>query len=426
MMENQGQIANKSQTLNSNEGGMRLAIRYVIPARWIEYNPLALIDELTEAKAGVMSLKKIPYQREWAAELEQMQLKREVAGTSKIEGADFTERELDIALRESPEQLVTRSQKQARAALETYRWIATLEEDRPITADLIREIHRRIVRGADDDHCEPGAIRRQDSNVTFGAPRHRGANGGDECASAFDALVQAAVTEYRDHDPLIQALALHYHFAAMHPFQDGNGRTARALEALMLGRAGLRDSLFIAMSNFYYDEKDAYLRALSEVRAGGYDLTPFLKLGLKGIATQCFRLFAEIRNQVSKALFRNVMYDLFDRLQSTRRRVIAKRQIQILKVLLRRDTIDMHELWRELFEANYKPLKDGWKAYIRDIVNLDELEALRLRRDNSSDGKKPRFFLQIRLEWATEVTETTFFEQAKKLPKAKTGMFLQG
>ena len=38
----------------------------------------------------------------------------------------------------------------------------------------------------------------------------------------------------------------------MHPFVDGNGRTARALEALMLQRAGLRDSSFIAMSNYYY------------------------------------------------------------------------------------------------------------------------------------------------------------------------------
>ncbi len=391
----------------------------------MDYNPLALINELTEAKAGVLSLTRIPYQRAWASELEKLQLKREVAGTSKIEGADFTDRELDIALRESPEQLLTRSQKQARAALQTYRWIATLEDDRPVTPDLIKEIHRRIVTGADDDHCEPGAIRGRDNNVTFGAPRHRGANGGDECAAAFNALTKAAATEYRDHDPLIQALALHYHFAAMHPFQDGNGRTARALEALMLRRAGLRDSLFIAMSNYYYDEKDGYLKTLSEVRAHHHDLTSFLRFGLKGIGIQCSRLFAEIRNQVSKALFRNVMYDLFDRLQSTKRRVIAKRQIQILKVLLRRDTVELHELRRELFESNYKHLKDSWKAYVRDLNNLIELKAIYLTSEDGADRNKT-FLLHLRLEWATEVTETSFFEQVKKFPKAKTGLFIQG
>ena len=63
-------------------------------------------------------------------------------------------------------------------------------------------------------------------------------------------------TSFRGHDILIQALAAHYHFAAMHPFLDGNGRTARALEALMLGGAGLRDTCFIAMSNYYYEEME--------------------------------------------------------------------------------------------------------------------------------------------------------------------------
>jgi Fic family protein len=41
----------------------------------------------------------------------------------------------------------------------------------------------------------------------------------------------------------------------MHPFLDGNGRTARALEALMLQRTGLRDTLLIAMSNYSYEQK---------------------------------------------------------------------------------------------------------------------------------------------------------------------------
>jgi Fic family protein len=406
-----------------NETATRGVIRYELPTEWIKYDALALVKELSDAKAGVLSLTNIPYQRDWARELEQMQLKREVAGTSRIEGADFTERELDAALRESPEQLVTRSQKQARAALDTYKWIATLEDDRPVTPELINEIHRRIVTGADDDHCQPGAIRGRDQNVLFGAPRHRGCNGGEECATAFKALTKAAAREYSDHDPLIQALALHYHFAAMHPFQDGNGRTARAMEALMLRRAGLRDALFIAMSNFYYDNKDDYLKALSTVRAQNQDLTPFLKFGLRGIAVQCSRLFNEIKTQVQKALFRNVMYDLFDRLQSPRRRVIAQRQLDILRVFLRRERMDLSVLWSEVSRV-YKPLKNGWKAFIRDINNLLEIEALDFEVEGEKETRKYR--LWIKLDWATEITETAFFERAKNFPKAKTGFGLHG
>jgi len=124
--------------------------------------------------------------------------------------------------------------------------------------------------------------------------------------------------EFSEHDPLIQALALHYHFAAMHAFLDGNGRAARALEAVMLQRVGLRDTLFIAMSNYYYEEKTNYLKSLAEVRAADHDLTPFLAFGLRGVEIQCHHLFVEIRKNVAKALFRNVMFDLFNRLRTAR------------------------------------------------------------------------------------------------------------
>ncbi len=38
-----------------------------------------------------------------------------------------------------------------------------------------------MVTGCDDDHCEPGKLRRRDDNVIFGIPPHRGCEGGAEC-----------------------------------------------------------------------------------------------------------------------------------------------------------------------------------------------------------------------------------------------------
>ena len=73
-------------------------------------------------------------------------------------------------MRETPQQLETRSQRQAACALATYRWIAKLEMDRPADEALVFEIHRRIVSGCDDDHCPPGRLRGRDDNVTFGTP----------------------------------------------------------------------------------------------------------------------------------------------------------------------------------------------------------------------------------------------------------------
>lgn len=391
-----------------------MAIPYELPRNWIGYDASAIANELAEAKAAVLSLKTVPYQRRWVEALQQIELKREVAGTSRIEGAEFTDRELEAAMKETPEALLTRSQRQAHAAVKTYRWIASIPQDRPVDGELIRAIHRSIVEGADDDHCPPGQLRRHDQNVTFGMPRHRGCEGGEECESAFSESTKALQHEYRAHDPIVQAIAAHYHLAAMHPFLDGNGRTARALEALLLQRVGLRDTTFIAMSNYYYDEKNAYLTALAECRKRGHDLTPFLGFALKGVALQSRRLLAEIQRHISKELFRSLAMELFGRLESARKRPLAQRQLEILNRLLELESADLQGFAR-MMRPKYDGLKRGVKALVRDLNHLLSLNAIRIE-----GADKGPWTISIRLEWPTEITETEFFRKVKGLPKAKT------
>jgi Fic family protein len=396
-----------------------MVIPYMRPNDWVRYDIARILQPLSDAKAAVLSLTSVPFQKSWAEKLQAVQLKQEVAGTSRIEGADFTEHELDEALDAGVgSESMTRSQRQARAAVNTYRWIAKLPGDRPITCDLILETHRRIITGCDDDHCPPGQIRQADQNVTFGTPRHRGAEGGRPCAEAFNALCDALSRQFTEHDILIQALALHYQFGAMHPFLDGNGRTARALEALMLQRAGLRDALFIALSNYYYDEKANYLRSLSAVKEQGGDLTPFLIFGLVGITQQCRRLLAEINKNILKAMFRDLANDLFHRLSSTKKRVIAKRQLSIISHLLERDKVIVPELYKAI-KPEYQ-LKEPWTAFVRDVVALRNLGAVELifdTKDNPAPADK--VWASIRLQWPTEITETAFFQKVRQMPRSK-------
>lgn len=186
----------------------------------------------------------------------------------------------------------------------------------------------------------------------------------------------------------------------------------------MLQRTGLRNVLFIAMSNYYYEEKNNYLDALAQVRAGRHDLTSFLVFGLRGVELQCKRLFGEIRKNVSKALYRNLMFDLFKRLQTTRKRVIAERHIEILKLLLDSDHLLLVDL-TEKTRSHYSALSNPYKALIRDINHLIELGAIAFtKRENN------QYEIFARLEWPTEITETEFFKRVKQMPKAKTHQFL--
>lgn len=394
-------------------------IRYQLPRSWLRYDFARVQGLLTESRAAILALTQMPYQRSWAEKLQAIQLKREVAGTSRIEGAEFTERELEVALSATPEALETRSQRQAAAALATYRWIASLPDTRPVDEALIREIHRRVVTGCDDDHCPPGQLRGQDQNVTFGTPRHRGVEGGESCALALTGLVSALAAEFRGHDPLIQALALHYHFAAMHPFLDGNGRTARALEALMLQRVGLRDTLFIAMSNYYYEEKIGYLTALRETRAGDHELTPFLLFALRGIELQCKRLLREIRVEVEKALYRNTVTDLFGRLRSPRKRVVSERHVRMLNLFLERGRLNLSEVLE--LTASFYTVRNPRKALLRDLSYLMELGAL---RGEPSPEPSLGYVFWVNLEWPAQITEGEFMRKVSQLPKSKVHSFL--
>jgi Fic family protein len=276
------------------------------------------------------------------------------------------------------------------------------------------------VTGCDEDHCPPGVLRGRDYNVTFGIPQHRGAEGGPPCEEAFSGLLLAAQTEFRDHDPLVQALALHYHLAAMHPFLDGNGRTARALEALMLRRAGLTDRAFIAMSNYYYDEKPSYLRILSEVRQGDHDLTPFLIFALHGVCNQCERLTAEIRKQMQRALFRDTMYSLFHRLKSKRKRVIGARQVEVLKILIEEEVLQTNDLFLRV-KPFYASLKNMIPALSRDFQQLEDIGAIHAEWvDAGSDADR----VSINLDWPQEIDEDEFLRRMKMMPKGKTFKFL--
>ena len=185
----------------------------------------------------------------------------------------------------------------------------------------------------------------------------------------------------------------------------------------------MKDSLFIAMSNYYYEEKATYLSSLSEVRARDYDLTPFLKFGLKGIAKQSERLMNLIKTQVSKEIFRNLMHDLFTRLQSTRKRVIVPRQLAILEKLLNMDGEIEYSQLADAVRDDYKKRKFPFQAFLRDVAKLIVLGAIEMRHDEN-DPKHTRTFLKINLEWPTTITDTEFFARLEKLPKSKTYGFL--
>ena len=385
--------------------------RYHVPRRWLRYDGPAIAGPLVEARTAAGVLNRLPYLPRWIEQAHEDQMRLEAVGTTRIEGAEFTRREQDEALApgSSARTDLTRSQRQLRAADAAYRWLRSQPADRPVTPALVLDIHRRIVTGCDDDHCEPGALRRSGANVTFGNPVCRGAEGGEALAAAFDALCRAVAGEFRGHDPIIQAMAAHYHVGAMHPFDDGNGRTARALEAFMLRRAGVNDVVMVSLSNYYYEHMQEYLAALYDSRSRGHDLTPFLEFALPAVAERCDALAAEIATHNKRVLYREFAQSLFGRLRSPRRRALAERQMGIIEVLLDSGPVSPSDSWDRVLRY-YSDLKHPERALARDLNELLHLSAITLMGN----------LISADLDWPRKFSESELLERYERMPSASS------
>lgn len=68
-----------------------------------------------------------------------------------------------------------------------------------------------------------------------------------------------------DLDPIVRMAVAHYQFEAIHPFTDGNGRTGRVLNLLMLIESGLLEIPILYLSGYIMRNKESYYRLLLEV-----------------------------------------------------------------------------------------------------------------------------------------------------------------
>ena len=84
-------------------------------------------------------------------------------------------------------------------------------------------------------------------------------------------------------DPVIVAGLSHYEFVRIHPFVDGNGRTARALATLILYLRKFDIKRFFALDDFYDSDRNAYYSVLKSVDQKTLDLTQWLEYFTDGV-----------------------------------------------------------------------------------------------------------------------------------------------
>jgi Fic family protein len=155
-------------------------------------------------------------------------------------------------------------------ALEFFEELAA-RDGQPITLLDVRNIHNLILRGIDDVNA--GRYRLVPVKISgskYDPPKPIEVE--SEMREFGEWLEKVSRKETAPQiDPLIIACAVHTWFVIIHPFIDGNGRTARLLMNLILMRFGYPISIITLA------DKDRYYDAL-EISQDGGDLTPFIQL----------------------------------------------------------------------------------------------------------------------------------------------------
>jgi Fic family protein len=106
-------------------------------------------------------------------------------------------------------------------------------------------------------------------------------------------------------DPVLKAAKAHLWFVTIHPFEDGNGRIARAITDLMLSRAESQPQKFYSMSAQIRNERKAYYEILESTQKGDNDITQWMNWFLNCLLNAIDNSESTVRKVTEKHHFWN-------------------------------------------------------------------------------------------------------------------------
>jgi Fic family protein len=207
-------------------------------------------------------------------------LLEEAIASSQVEGAATT---TDVA-----KELIKSGRKPKNESeqmiMNNFRAIREIENrlEEGLSVELILDIHQIMCANTTADKYV-GSFRNHpihvvnhiDGEVAFTAPNH------EEVVELISSLIFFINNEEEFVHPIIKASILHFMFAYIHPFGDGNGRTARALFYWFLIKKGYTLLKHISISKAILDSRNSYDKAFLRTEHDDNDLTYFIMYSMK-------------------------------------------------------------------------------------------------------------------------------------------------
>ena len=342
-----------------------------------KYNISELDNLLFMAKVLYSAIAGIPRLPEWSTHLEEELIRRSIFSTAAIEGNPLKEEDVGKIIEQPYEAGKSNEAAQAIVNLQAvYKYIKIIEPMKggtKLSEDFLRESHRIITTGLNDANNLPGKYRNH--IVKIGDKAHGGIYTPPKCLPDIENLMKEFVEwinskEVMELDSFIRAALAHYHLGLIHPFGNGNGRTIRITEAMLLRTSGIK-YVPTMLSNYYYRRIDDYYFAFSDtLKNPDHDMTIFLKFMLQGVIESLNEIKDNIYFRIRLLLLRDYCAFLKnERTMTQRQHDLSSMLLEILKPITLKDlfsTSPYNTLYRNVCERTAR----------RDLAKLLNLNIL--------------------------------------------------
>lgn len=302
------------------------------------------------------------------AHLQEDAMIEEAVYSSLIEGA-FTTREAAEKMLKSGRKPRNQSEQMVKNNYDALSFM--LERlHMPISRDMLVQVAGILTRGTTDTPVTgfrtiQVVVAGQDEVVyTPPAP--------DQVSGMMDSLLDFIKTS-KLH-PVIKACIAHFYFVYVHPFTDGNGRTARALSLLILLQSGFDFFRSFPISSLVAKDRMKYYRAIRDVEDSAGDMTYFIDT------------YSAMLSGALQIMERQVTFHLLRKEWMARLRALGtlnERQLLGADWLLKKDQEQMTvNVWKKKFGTATETAR-------QDLLTLSETGLLTRRME----GKKAVFII---------------------------------
>lgn len=291
-------------------------------------------DLLVRANVLNETIVDLPILPKLSARLELEIMYSSISGTAAIEGNPIPEKDVrKIAEGQNLYEYNKKDKQEIINLIKAYSLLSNIDStDNPyiLSEDLVRELHKIITENVPDEYNIPGQYRNGILHV--GDKAHGGIYTPPKILEDIKNLMNEFISwingdEIIKINPFIRAALAHYYFCIIHPFWDGNGRTARLIEAIILQAANIK-YVPKELSNFYYRNVDDYYIAFSKSIILKKDVTPFLEFSLNAAVQSLSNIKESIVYFIRIFSLRD--YYAYQKEQKK----ITKRQFEFLSLLL--------------------------------------------------------------------------------------------